>query len=171
MKIGSVRVKISVLQWAVFIIFTLFFIIAYVASSYDVIILAFGIPTLIILLIVPALLNYMSQRQYQSLVPLYEEEAKTVRIRAINPTMIGDPVRITGVVEKAYFELLNRPQYRVADRTGEISVKMFTSPQEDVHEGDVVEALGTVVKRYFMTGEPVINAVTIRKVEKGKKQA
>ena len=48
MKIGSVRVKISVLQWAVFIIFTVFFIIAYVASSYDVIILAFGIPTLII---------------------------------------------------------------------------------------------------------------------------
>jgi len=74
-------------------------------------------------------------------------------------------VRIKGVVEQVYFQFLNRPQYLVADRTGEISVKMFTSPMEDVQKGDVVEVLGTVVKRYILTGDAVINCVSIRKVK------
>jgi len=65
-----------------------------------------------------------------------------------------------------HFQFLNRPQFLVADRTGEISVKMFTSPPEDVQKGDVVEVLGTVVKRYIMTGDAVINCVSIRKAEK-----
>lgn len=96
----------------------------------------------------------------------YEAEAKTTRIRAINLNMLGKPVRVKGVVERVYFQFLNRPQYLVADRTGEISVKMFTSPAGDVQEGDVVEVLGTVVKRYIMTGDAVINCVSIRKIEK-----
>jgi hypothetical protein len=80
--------------------------------------------------------------------------------------MLGEPVRVKGVVERVYFQFLNRPQYLVADRTGEISVKMFTSPLEDVHKGDVVEVLGVVVKRYIMSGDAVINCVSIRKIEK-----
>ena len=73
-------------------------------------------------------------------------------------------MRIKGVVERVYFQFLNRPQYLVADRTGEISVKMFTTPTERVQNGDVVEVRGTVVKRYIMTGDAVINCVSIRKV-------
>jgi cytochrome c-type biogenesis protein CcmE len=89
-----------------------------------------------------------------------------VRVKLINPSMIGQPVRIEGVVERVYFQFLNRPQFMVADRSGEISVKMFTSPQEKIREGDVVEVLGLVMKRYVMTGDPVINCVSIRKIEK-----
>ena len=60
------------------------------------------------------------------------------------------------------FKSLNRPQYLIADKTGEISVKMFTTPTEDASVNDVVEIYGQVIKRYFVVGDPVVNAVLIR---------
>ena len=57
--------------------------------------------------------------------------------------------------------VLNRP-HLVADRTGEISVKMFTSPAEDVQKG-MWSVLGMVVKRYLLSGDAVINCVSIGK--------
>jgi hypothetical protein len=167
MKIGNINVKISVVSLTVFGIFT-FILLSTVIATGDTSILIWGVPILALLLIIPAALNYMSQQQYASLVPMYEQEAKDVKIRAINLSMIGEPVRIKGVVERTHFLFLNRPQYLVADRTGEISVKMFTSPAENVQKGDVVEVLGTVVKRYIMSGDAVINCVSIRKVEKNQ---
>ncbi|MDD1651732.1 MAG: nucleotide-binding protein, partial [Methanomicrobiales archaeon] len=84
-----------------------------------------------------------------------------------------------GVVERVYFWYFNRPSFLVGDKSGEISVKMFTSPQEDIHKGDVVEVIGKVIHRYIATGYPLINCVSIRKItpeektgkptEKGKK--
>jgi len=84
----------------------------------------------------------------------------------INKGMMGQVVRIEGVVERTYFQFLNRPQFLVGDRTGEISVKMFTSPQETIKKDDVVEVLGTIIQRYIFTGEPVVNCVSIRKIPK-----
>ena len=72
-------------------------------------------------------------------------------------------MRIEGVVERVHFQFLNRPQYSVADRSGAISVKMFTSPDEDMKVNDIVEVLGQVIRRYIVTGEPVINCVSIRR--------
>jgi RecJ-like exonuclease len=108
----------------------------------------------------------MSRSEYNNLEPIYVAEAKTVRIKLINESMVGKPVRIEGVVERVYFQFLNRPQYLVADRSGEISVKMFTSSTEDIKVNDVVEVLGQVIKRYVVTGDPVINCISIRKIEK-----
>jgi len=165
MKIGNIRPRVSILALAVVGIFTILLFAAYFATG-NWQLLLWGIPTLILILVIPTALNYMSQRQYVDLTPVYEREARPVRIKMINPTMIGEPVRIEGVVERVHFQLLNRPQYLVADRSGEISVKMFTSPQEAVKKGDVVEVLGLVMRRYVMTGEPVINCVSIRKIDK-----
>jgi RecJ-like exonuclease len=120
------------------------------------------------LLLIPIALNYMSRSQYADLKPVYEAEAKTVRIRLINESMVGKIVRIEGIVERVYFQFLNRPQYMVADRTGAISVKMFTNPDEDVKVNDVVEVLGQVIRRYMVAGDPVINCVSIRKIKKTK---
>ncbi len=167
MQIGNIKVRVSAVVLAVF----LFFIVlmaAYVLATGDVSLLIWGVPVAIMLVLIPIALNYMSQTQYASLVPMYEAEAKNARIREINLNMLGEPVRVKGVVERVYFRFLNRPQYLVADRTGEISVKMFTSPTEDVQKGDVVEVLGTVVKRYILSGDAVINCVSIRKVEKNQ---
>jgi len=109
-----------------------------------------------------------SSLQYSALEPVYEAEAKNSRIRAISPSSVGDIVRIEGIVERVLFKFLNRPQYIVADRTGEISVKMFTSPKENVETGDYVEVYGQIIKRYVVTGDPVVNAVIIRRTERKK---
>ncbi|MDN7023931.1 nucleotide-binding protein [Methanoculleus sp. FWC-SCC1] len=163
MRIGTINVKISAISLAVFGIFTIILLGTVIATG-ETSILLWGVPILALLLIIPAALNYMSQQQYASLVPMYEQEAKTVRIRTINLSMLGEPVRIQGIVERVHFQFLNRPQYLVADRTGEISVKMFTNPQEDVKVNDKVEVLGSVVKRYILSGDAVINCISIRKI-------
>lgn len=167
MKVGNIDVRITVVHLAVFLIFT-FILSIYYLLTFDWKVLLWGIPTLILLLVIPSLLNYMSQRQYRDLIPVYEREAKPVRIRAISLHMLGKPVKVQGVVERAYFRFLNRPQYLVADRSGEISVKMFTTPQEDIQTNDIVEVLGTVIRRYIVTGDAVINCVSIRKISRKK---
>ncbi|MCX6690320.1 MAG: nucleotide-binding protein [Methanoregula sp.] len=152
MKIGNVDVKVSIVAIAVFVFFTIFLLIASVYSPVIRSQLIWLIPVLFMLLVIPMALNYMSRSQYTGMEPIYEAEAKTVRVKLINENMIGKPVRIEGVVERVYFQFLNRPQYLVADRSGAISVKMFTTPAEDVKVNDVVEVLGQVIHRYMVTG-------------------
>src|SRR5665647_631743 len=166
MKIGKVDVKVSIVAIAVFVFFTIFLLIASLSSAEVRSQLFWLIPGLFMLLVIPIALNYMSRSQYADMEPIYEAEAKTVRIRLINDSMVGKPVRVEGVVERVYFQFLNRPQYLVADRSGQISVKMFTSPNENVKVNDVVEVIGQVIKRYIVTGDPVINCVSIRKIKK-----
>jgi hypothetical protein len=166
MKIGNVEVKVSIIAIAVFVFFTIFLIIASLYSSDIRPNLIWMIPALFMLLVIPTALNYMSRSEYADITPVYEAEAKTVRIKLINENMVGKPVRVEGVVERVYFRFLNRPQYLVADRSGSISVKMFTSPDDDVKVNDVVEVLGQVIRRYVVTGDPVINCVSIRKIKK-----
>ena len=166
MKIGNVNVKVSIVAIAVFVFFTIFLIYASIYSPEVRSQLIWMIPALFMLLIIPMALNYMSRKEYADLEPVYEGQAKTVRIKMINEGMVGQPVRIQGVVERVYFQFLNRPQYRIADRSGEISVKMFTSTDEDVKVDDVVEVVGQVIRRYIVTGDPVVNCVSIRKIKK-----
>jgi RecJ-like exonuclease len=165
MKIGTIRPRISIIAVAVVVIFAIFLVYAYIVNP-DPRLLLWGIPTLILLLLIPLGLNYMSQKQYAEVKPQYEREARPVRIKLINLGMVGEPVRIEGVVEKVHFQFLNRPQYIVADRSGEISVKMFTQPDIKVKEGDVVEVLGMVIRRYVATGNAIINGVAIKKIDK-----
>jgi hypothetical protein len=164
MKIGNIRVKPSILAIAVFIFLTFLVLYAFYVTG-ERSLLIWGIPTLVLILIIPLVLNYMSQHEYAALIPVYEREAKTVRVNQVNLSLLAEPVRLVGIVEQTHFQFLNRPTFRVGDKTGEISVKMFTSPAETIRKGDRVEVLGQVIKRYVATGEAVINAVSIRKIE------
>jgi hypothetical protein len=164
MKIGNTEVKVSIIYIGVFVFFTIILIIASLFSPNIQLNLFWIIPCLFLLLVIPVGLNYLSRSQYADLGPEYERQAKTVRVRLINENMIGKIVRIEGVVEGIHFQFLNRPQYSIADRSGAISVKMFTSPDEPIRVDDVVEVLGQVIRRYIATGEPVINCVVIRKI-------
>jgi hypothetical protein len=166
MKIGNIEVKISIIAIAVFVIFTIFLVVASLNSPDVRSQLIWLVPALFMLLVIPTALNYMSRSQYADITPVYEAQAKTVRIRLINESMVGKPVRVEGVVERVHFQILNRPQYVVADRSGSISVKMFTSPDEDVKVNVLVEVLGQVIRRYIVVGDPVINCVSIRKIKK-----
>ncbi|MDP2796632.1 MAG: nucleotide-binding protein [Methanoregula sp.] len=166
MKIGKVEVKVSIIAIAVFVFFTILLLIASIFSPDVRSQLIWLIPGLFMLLVIPIALNYMSRSEYADLEPLYEAQAKAVRIKMINAGMVGKAVRIEGVVEQVHFQFLNRPQYTVADRSGAISVKMFTTPNEDVKVDDVVEVLGQVIQRYIVTGDPVVNCISIRKIKK-----
>ena len=165
MRIGTIDVRISVVAIAVAVIFLILLITAYLASG-QITLLIYGIPIIILLIVIPMALNYMSQVQYLGLIPEYERLARPVRVRVINEALLNQVVRLEGVVEKTYFQFLNRPQFVVADRSGEISVKMFTSSREPIRVNDVVEVLGTVIRRYIFYGDLVINCVSIRKIDK-----
>jgi hypothetical protein len=138
MKIGNVEVKVSIIAIAVFVFFTIFLLIAAWFNQDVRSQLIWLIPGLFMLLVIPIALNYMSRSEYADIEPLYEAQAKTVRIKMINEGMVGKAVRVEGVVEQVHFQFLNRPQYTVADPSGAISVTMFTSPHEDVKVNDVV---------------------------------
>jgi hypothetical protein len=167
MKIHGIELRITPVNAGVLLIFSFFLIFAFWTSG-NWTVLFYGIPMLALLLVIPLILRYMSQSQYEALIPEYEIRAQKVRIKAINMNMIGKAVRVEGVVERISLGFLDRPQFMVADRSGEISVKMFTAPREKIGKGDIVEVLGTVMKRYLLVGEsPVINCVSIRKVEGG----
>jgi hypothetical protein len=166
MKIGNVDVKISIVAIGVFVVFTILLLVTAMYNPDIRSSLIWLIPCLFMLLVIPIALNYMSRSQYADITPVYEAEAKTVRVKLVNENMIGKPVRIEGVVERVHFQFLNRPQYLVADRSGAISVKMFTSPEDEVKVNDVVEVLGQVIRRYIVAGEPVINCVSIKKIKK-----
>lgn len=170
MKIGNIRVRPAILPIAVFIFLTFIVLYAFYVTG-DRTLLVWGIPTLVLILLIPLALNYMSQHEYAGLIPTYDRDAKSVRVNQVNLSLLQEPVRLTGIVEQTHFQFLNRPTFLVGDRTGEISVKMFTSPNEKIRKGDRVEVLGQVIKRYIAVGEPVINAVSIRKIEPVKSDA
>ncbi len=165
MKIGNIRVRISIVQMAVVVFFLILLSVSYYYSR-DTALLIWGPPIIVGLFVIPIVLNYMSQSQYVDLAPMYEKAAKPVRVKMINRNMIGQNVKIEGVIERVYFQWLNRPQYLVADRSGEISVKMFTTPLEDVKKGEVVEVVGQVIHRYIFGGDAAVNAVSIKKIAK-----
>jgi len=162
MKIKGTTVRVSIIQIGLVTALTLILLV-YVILSGDYRSLLWAVPVLVMLLVIPSALNYMSQSQYDDLIPYYEEEAVEVRMASIHPNDIGKIVRVEGVVERVLFKSLNRPQYHIADKSGVMSVRMFTTPKEDVVKDDVVEVLGQVIKRYVVVGDPVINAVSIRK--------
>lgn len=162
MEIKGTTVRVSIIQIGVVIALTLI-LLAYIILTGDYRTLLWAVPVLIMLLVIPTALNYMSQSQYDDLIPYYEAEAVPTRMSAIHPDDIGKIVRVEGVVERVLFKSLNRPQYHIADKSGAMSVKMFTTPKEDIKKDDVVEVLGQVIKRYVVVGEPVINAVVIRR--------
>ncbi|WFN37790.1 nucleotide-binding protein [Methanomicrobium antiquum] len=161
MKIKGKNVRISIINIIVVGMIALSMVF-YLLLSGDWGFFLMGMVFVALMFVIPLILNYMSQDQYTVLAPIYEAEANDTKIRNINPSMVGKIVRIEGVVERVLFKSLNRPQYLIADKTGEISVKMFTTPTEDASVNDVVEIYGQVIKRYFVVGDPVVNAVLIR---------
>lgn len=163
MQIRSLPIRPSVLHLTVFGFF-LIFVAWYIFETGEMSTLLWAVPTLIFLLIIPMLLNYMSQKEYEELIPVYEAEAKPVKIRDITDKMTSKPVKFQAVVEEVRFKSLNRPHFVVSDRTGTTTVKMFTTPREDVRAGDLIEVLGQVIHRYIVIGDPVINGVSIRVV-------
>lgn len=153
----------SVFAWVTFAICAVAVALHYHATGNERF-LWFAIPGLIMLLVIPMTLAWMSRR---SLAQANEESYKNARPckpGKITQAMIGNAVRISGAVEKIGFRWLNRPHFHIKDETGEIRVIMFTAPSNQVVVGDKVEAVGIVMKYPLSKERIAISAVSVKRI-------
>lgn len=125
--------------------------------------LLFAIPALLALLLIPMILAWMSRRTLREAAEQNSPQARLYKIAKVTLAMTGQVVSISGKVKKVSFQWLNRPHFHIEDTTGQIRVIMFTSPAEDIRQGDDVEVLGVVIKNIFKRGDPAISAVSVKK--------
>ena len=153
----------SVFAWVTFAICAVAVALHYNATGNERF-LWFAIPGLIMLLVIPMTLAWMSRR---SLAQANEESYKNARPckpGKITQAMIGNALRISGTVEKIGFRWLNRPHFHIKDETGEIRVIMFTAPSNQVVVGDKVEAVGIVMKYPLSKERIAISAVSVKRI-------
>ncbi len=154
----------SVLSWIAFIICA-----AAVAFHYnttgDSRFLLYAIPGLIMLLVIPMTLAWMSRKSFsQAHEQLDTKNIRKYDIGEIVPAMIGKVVKISGEVQKISFQWLNRPHFHIKDATDQIRVIMFTAPSNKVVVGNKVEAIGVVMKFPLKKTGLAISAVNIKRI-------
>ncbi len=154
----------SALAWVAFIICTAAVALHY-NSTGDSRFLLYAIPGLILLLVIPMVLAWMSRRSFVQAEERFNPQARACTIGKINPAMIGEVVRISGEVRKISFRWLNRPHFHIKDATGQMRVIMFTAPANKVAVGDRVEAVGIVMKYPLTKARLVISAVSVKRIE------
>ena len=160
MKIGDYNARPSLLHYGVAVFFScvlLFY--GFTTGNWRTVLIC--APIVALMLLIPMALNYMSQREYANLLPYYKEHGRSVKVREITERMVSSPIRLEGIVEQVRFRSINRPHFLVADRTGTITVKMFTDPGTKIQVGDRVVVYGQVIHRYIALGDPVVNGVHI----------
>jgi len=153
---------LSALAWGTFVICAVAVFLRYIAAP-DSGLLIIAIPGLILLLVIPMALGWMSRRSYAQAAEKYGGKGRYLKIAKISLGMTGDVVRVSGIVQKVSFKWLNRPHFQVKDDTGGIRVIMFTSPAEEIKVGDKVGVLGIVMKNIFARTTPAISAVSVKK--------
>ncbi len=151
----------SVLAWIAFVICAAAVALHYTSTG-DARFLLFAIPGLILLLIIPMTLAWMSRRSFSQADERFSPKARRCTIEKINLGMVGDVVKVTGEVEKISFKWLNRPHFHINDGTAGIRVIMFTAPTQNIRVGDTVETVGIVMKHLLTRNRPIISAVSIK---------
>lgn len=154
----------SVFAWIVFIICAVAVALNYAATG-NASFLWYAIPGLILLLVIPMTLAWMSRRSFKQAGEQSENQARSCKIGKIVPTMIGNVVRISGEVQKISFRWLNRPHFHIKDATAQIRVIMFTAPANKVFVGDKVEAIGVVMKYPLKKAQLALSAVSVKRIE------
>lgn len=154
----------SALAWVAFIICAAAVALHYTSTG-DSRFLLYAIPGLILLLVIPMALAWMSRRSFTQADEQLGTTARACTIGKIDPAMIGDIVRISGEVQKISFMWLNRPHFHIKDETAQIRVIMFTAPANKVVVGDRVEAVGIVMKYPLTKARLVISAVSVKRIE------
>jgi DNA replicative helicase MCM subunit Mcm2 (Cdc46/Mcm family) len=154
----------SALAWVAFIICATAVAFHYTSTG-DSRFLLYAIPGLILLLVIPMALAWMSRRSFMQAHEQFKPKARACTIGKITPAMIGEVVQISGEVQKISFRWLNRPHFHIKDASGQIRVIMFTAPADKVVVEDRVEAVGIVMKYPLTKARLVISAVSVKKTE------
>ena len=154
----------SALAWVTFAICAVAVALHY-NSTGDSRFLLYAVPGLIMLLIIPMSLAWMSRRSFVQANEQFGSKARACKIGKIDQRMIGDVVRISGEVQKISFRWLNRPHFHIKDETAGIRVIMFTAPSNKVLVGDAVEAIGIVMKHLLTRNSLIISAISVKRIE------
>jgi DNA replicative helicase MCM subunit Mcm2 (Cdc46/Mcm family) len=155
----------SALAWVAFIICAAAVALHYTSTG-DSRFLLYAIPGLVLLLVIPMALAWMSRRTFVQAHDQFHRKARTSKIGKISPAMIGEVVRVSGEVQKISFRWLNRPHFHIKDETAQIRVIMFTAPANKVVVGDRVESIGVVMKYPMTKARLVISAVSVKRTER-----
>jgi len=127
--------------------------------------LLYAVPGLIMLLVIPMALAWMSRRSFTQASEQFSTKARACKIGKIDQRMVGDVVRISGEVQKISFRWLNRPHFHIKDETAGMRVIMFTAPSNKIFAGDRVEAIGIVMKHLLTRSRLIISAVSVKRIE------
>ncbi len=154
----------SALAWVAFAICAVAVALHYTSTG-DSRFLLYAVPGLIMLLVIPMTLAWMSRRSFTQANEQFSTKARTCKIGKIDQNMIGDVVRISGEVQKVSFKWLNRPHFHINDETEGIRVIMFTAPSNRIVVGNRVEAVGIVMKHLLTRNRLIISAVSVKRIE------
>lgn len=164
MKVRGVTIGLSPLHLIVVAFFIGLFAFSYMITK-DTAYLIWGIPLSLVLLIIPIFNSYSVSSQYVKLLPEYEEQSGSVRIKQIGPAMNGKPVRVEGVVQAVKGKWLCRPALTIFDGSGAIVAQRSAPLDEQISVGDNVEVVGMVVRRYTVLGNMVIHAIGVKRID------
>ncbi|HJJ35690.1 MAG TPA: hypothetical protein O0X27_00790 [Methanocorpusculum sp.] len=163
MKIKGITLRIPPALLGVIVLFAA--ICAFcLGSTHNPLYLYLGIPMIIILIVLPLVLTYSSEKQVINNIDAARSVAKVVRARQVTAAMRGTTVILEGKILRVTGLYMNKPVYLIEDPTGTIVVKRFALPDPLVGPGAIVEVLGRVYGR--AKGSVFINALTVKPIRK-----
>ncbi|MCQ2377267.1 MAG: hypothetical protein MJ006_04620 [Methanocorpusculum sp.] len=133
-------------------------------STHNMAYVFFGVPLVILLIVMPLVLVYTSEKQILKNLPQERAAARFVKARHITPAMRGTVVIIEGKITRVSGIYMNKPVYVIEDSTGSIVAKRVALPERLVGVGANVEVLGRVFAKN--NGTFWINAETITPIAK-----
>lgn len=142
--------------------FAIFIIIFAYAVNPDSRILFTVLPMLVPLAAIPLILNVLNRRHVNDIADNKMHMFRLCKVKDLERFATGALVRVRGKVESTSFKWLNRPHFQINDGTGLIRFIMFTAPDEDIKQGDWVEAIGTL-RPFGLTKEKKIWGIKMEK--------
>jgi len=153
---------VSLLSW-ITVLLLAFLVLFHFLETGDVRFLAFAIPGLAVMALIPHLLHWMNRKSYEEARIAYEAQARYYPLRDVTPDIIGKAARVRGIVQRKHFQWMKRPHYVIKDNGSQLRVVIFTMPSEKITVGDRIEATGIVMKNLFRRQQVVLSAVSITK--------
>ncbi len=156
--------KVSGLTWATFTIMAVAVASIFIFTK-DLFFLLISIPMLILVILLPMLMSTMSRGTYEGLAEELSSKAKRKNIGELQPKDAGQTVTVKGTVEAVRMQFMGRPNLVISYGDTAMSVYMFAPKHLDIKEGDEVEVMGMVMKKFWAGGAVAISAYSIEKLE------
>ena len=163
MKIKGITLRMSPVLLGLVVLFAAICAFSF-GSTHNIAYVLFGVPIVILLIVMPLLLVYSSEKQILKNLPRERAAARFVKAKQVSASMRGAVVIIEGKITRVSGIYMNKPVYIIEDNTGSIAAKRVALPERLVGVGANVEVLGRVFGKN--NGAVWINAETITPIAK-----